>query len=266
MYQKAIVTFLDILGFSDVVRKRDPVAVNTILDSLERFTVPEAEEEPAYEPEVIAFSDSIVRVRKIETKTNKIYPFGLLFNEILDLVHAQGMLIDAEVFLRGGIAFGDIYMSGHRVFGPALVSAYELESKYAKYPRIIVSPFLLRELKTNPLLVALYHDPSTEIRFIRKLLRQGDDGMWFVDYGQAIERELDEPEMYPMFLEKHRALIIRQIRQFKSFDGVKAKYLWLANYHNQLVHEINSRWFQCYDIKRRKLFITLKELPTLRSR
>jgi hypothetical protein len=266
VYQKAIVTFLDILGFADVVRKRDHAAVSTILDSLEQFTVPEAEEEPAYEPEVIAFSDSIVRVRKIATKTNSIYPFGLLFNEILDLVHAQGMLIDAEVFLRGGIAFGDISMLGKRVFGPALVSTYELESKYAQYPRIIVSPSLFHELKVNPLLVAAHHDSDTEISFIRDMLRQGDDGMWFIDYGRAIERELDEPEMYPFFLKKHRALIVRRARQFKSSGGVLAKYLWLANYHNRLVREINSKWFHRYKIKKRRLLITLNKLPTLESK
>lgn len=232
MYQKALVTFLDILGFADFVRKRDHEAVSATLDRLERFTVPKTEEELAYEPEVITFSDSIVRVRKIATKTNRIHPLGLLFNEILDLVHAQGMLIDAGAFLRGGIAFGDISISAHRVFGPALVSAYELESKYAQYPRIIVSPLLFRELEVNPLLVALHHDPHTEISFIRDMLRQGDDGMWFIDYGRAILRELDEPGMYPIFLERHRALIVKCARQFKSFGAAKAKYLWLANYHN----------------------------------
>jgi len=266
VYEKAIVTFLDILGFADVVGKSDCTTVSTILDSLEQFTVPEAEQGCRYEPEVITFSDSIVRVRKIGTETNTNHPFGLLFNELLDLVQAQGMLIDAGILLRGAVTFGDICISEQRVFGPALVSAYELESKYARYPRVIVSPHLFHELKVNSLLVASHHDLNTEMSFIRHMLRQGDDGMWFIDYARAIEPELDEPEMYRTFLETHRALIIKRARQFKSLSTVLAKYLWLANYHNHLVHEIKSTWFQRYKTRRRKLLINLKELVTLDSK
>ncbi len=263
MYQKAIVTFLDILGFADHIKKLDYNSISKILDAVEWFTLPRKRRYSDYESKFITFSDSIIRVRKIKTKTNITYPFGLVFNEILDLVHAQGMLIDFGVLLRGGIAYGDISISGQRVFGPALINAYELESNYAKYPRILISPFIFHELKKNPLLIAKGHDSDTEINFIRDMLKQGDDGIWFIDYGRAIERELDEPEMYPKFLERHRELIIEGVREYKLKDNVLGKYLWLAKYHNQIVQEIKSKSLQRYGIKKRKLIITLKELPTL---
>lgn len=262
MYEKAIVTFLDILGFADIIHQSNPQAVKAVLDRLESFTVPDIKEESGCEPEAISFSDSVVRVRRLETEANKTMPFGILFNEILDLVHAQGMLIDSGVLLRGGIAFGDVRISGKQVFGPALASAYELESKYAQYPRIVVSASLFRELKTCPLLVASHHDPDTEISFISDMLTQGDDGMWFIDYGRAIARELDEPEMYPIFLKRHRGVVLRGIRRFRSQNrAVLVKYVWLASYHNKLVQEIDSEWCEQLGVKKHRLLIKSRELP-----
>jgi hypothetical protein len=265
VYEKAIVTYLDILGFRDIVEGSSPAKVGKILDSLERRAVPEPEndeERAGYQPEVITFSDSIVRVRKIKKEPNLTHPFGILWNEVLDLVHAQGMLIDEGVLVRGGIAFGNISMSGRQVFGPALIDAYDLESKYAQYPRIVLSPYLFQKVRTNRLL--LYHDAETEIAHIGDLIRQGDDGIWFIDYARAIAQELDEMEMYPIFLEKHRALIIERSRQFRKLSAILAKYLWLANYHNQIIHEIPPKCLRRYGMRKQKLLIRLKELPKVR--
>lgn len=100
MYQKAIITFLDILGFGDFVKDNDDKVVGKILDAVERSTVPNTEMATLYQPEVITFSDSIVRVRKVESDENLAYPIGLLFQELLDLVRAQGELIDINVLIR----------------------------------------------------------------------------------------------------------------------------------------------------------------------
>jgi len=86
MYQKAIVTFIDILGFGDFVKNSDAYHVNMVLDAVEKSTSPlilGEEVEKDDNPEVISFSDSVVRIRNIETERNKKHPIGLLFQELL---------------------------------------------------------------------------------------------------------------------------------------------------------------------------------------
>lgn len=151
MYQKAIVTFIDILGFKNLVKQSDADRINNILSKIEKATSPPAPNElfknVADNAKIVSFSDSIIRVRKIETKKNKKCPTGLLFQELMSLVHAQSELLDYEIVIRGCVSFGDIYISKGRVFGPGLIQAYELESKSALYPRIIIDPKLIQEHK-----------------------------------------------------------------------------------------------------------------------
>ena len=48
----------------------------------------------------------------------------------------------------------------------------------------------MREL---PGLVAEDRTPAEDIAYIRKLLKLGEDGLWFIDYLQAMRSELDIP-------------------------------------------------------------------------
>jgi hypothetical protein len=50
-------------------------------------------------------------------------------------------------FSRGGITIGSYYSDDNIIFSGGLVEAYTLESKIAKYPRIVVSPKMLDAVK-----------------------------------------------------------------------------------------------------------------------
>ena len=266
MYQKAIVTFIDILGFSYLINRADAEAINRVLDAVEKSTSPlilDKETKNDDHAEVLSFSDSIVRIRKIETTTNKEYPMGLLFEELISLVDAQAELIDFDIIIRGGVSIGDIFISDGRVFGPGLIEAYELESKYALYPRIIIDPRLIQEHKTNKLLKAKWHSVKDELEILGGLLKQGDDGMWFIDYATAIEQELNEPEMYPTFLRRHREVILSGAKSHAKLNSVLRKFVWMANYHNQIVATLRDETFEAYDLDKNDFIITSNELPAL---
>jgi len=141
----------------------------------------------------------------------------------------------------------------------------ELESKFALYPRIVVDPALLAEFRENELLKAAHHDLEDEEGYVSRLVRRGDDGIWFVDYIRAIESELDEPEMYPIFLQTHRQLILDGGKRFAGLNGPMSKYLWLAAYHNDVIGELKSKWFKYYGLKRAELLISPKDLPALQE-
>jgi hypothetical protein len=270
LYEVAIVTCLDILGFRELVKTTDATVVNSKLEALERFTFPTPIEPPCdpeeiYEPIVLQFSDSVLRIRRTQTKWNRQYSVGLLFQELIDLVHAQGELIQKSVLIRGGVSYGPIYLLGTRVFGPAFISAYELESRFALYPRIVVDPILLAEFHKDPLLRSAQNTPKGEEEYISRLIRRGDDGIWFVDYIRAIEHELDEPEMYPIFLQMHRKLIIEGGKRFTELDSPLSKYLWLAVYHNERISELTAKWYKYYGIKKNKLLISESDIPALQK-
>lgn len=267
MYESAIVTFLDVLGFRELVDSSTAETIHRILNSIEQFTKPVIEPTDGismdFEPKVFHFSDSIVRVRQVENNLNKSFPIGLLFHEILDLVHAQSELIREGVLLRGGITYGNVSVTESRVFGPGIIGAYDLESKYALYPRIVIGPELLKEYKSNKLLRKDGHTLEEESQYIRDLTRQGGDGIWFIDYARAVESELDDLSMYPNFLNIHRELIVSKSEHYQSLNGIMSKYIWLAHYHNQTISGISDEWFNYYGLTREELLISENEVIPL---
>ena len=159
---------------------------------------------------------------------------GAIFYEALNLVHAQADLINQGVFVRGGMTAGPIYAEGTNVFGPAFVRAYELESNFANFPRIVVGPEVFRELRSNN---RLAEDVPHDVHYLRRLLRRGDDGLWFIDYLKSIRREMDDPQGHPDFVLRHKAMIVTNAAKAVSLRTLQ-KYLWLATYHNQVCNEL----------------------------
>jgi hypothetical protein len=229
------VTFLDILGFREIVNSWSPTDIAQMLRRTQGFAAPD-EDEP--EPgslldgtnwtRAFAFSDSIVRMRPYDSEFSE----GSLFYEVIDLVHAQANLAVDGIFLRGGVSVGDAFFEENRAFGPGFVRAYQLESGVAQYPRIVVGPEVFETLRSDPRLSADQHAPEDEIHYQKRLLRQGEDGLWFIDYLRAMESELDEPLDYPGMLREHRRAIIQRASEISVASAAMPKYLWLARYHN----------------------------------
>ena len=237
-YRPAIVTFIDVLGFRELVRKSSAEEIRKIVQLTQRKASSDPDELTALERKedvnwtrTVAFSDSIIRVRPYDAE----YSEGPLFYEVIDLVHAQADLANQGIFIRGGMTVGDVYFENQSVYGPAFVRAYDLESQYANVPRIVIGPEVFREFRKNPKLRKEGHDLADEVHYLRKLLRRGEDGFWFVDYLTAIAGEMDNPDVdYPKFLERCRKFIIDAANATPTESKALQKYLWLAEYHNSV--------------------------------
>ncbi|MFD6440909.1 hypothetical protein ACFWDG_14065 [Peribacillus sp. NPDC060186] len=84
------------------------------------------------------FSDSLVISRPYHDSND-------LWQIIMDLDLVQKTLAsDVGIMIRGGLTTGKLYHKGSISFGPAFVAAYHLESKVAKYPRIIIDPKIIK--------------------------------------------------------------------------------------------------------------------------
>lgn len=261
-YRQAVVTFLDIMGFGDLVKTADAPKIKGVLDIVARFTKGDLHDFDAFGPTTIAFSDSIVRIRYIDGK-NAEYPMGHVCDEVIDMIHAQGELIKHDIVLRGGITSGHIYFDGTTVFGPALVRAYELESKAALYPRVVVDPITLNAMKTDKRLGYYHHTRDTDRRYLRNLLRRGENGRWFVDYLWAIVGELDDPDLEIEVLKDHKQLVLNRLKDSKIRLAALDKILWLATYHNRRIASLPNKWFSHFGVSRTELRITTNELPEL---
>ena len=268
MYEKAIVSFVDILGFKELVENSTSEIVKSALDLVNRFAAPKVENEDldfSFVAESISFSDCIVRMRRIEKEPNLSYPAGLVFYEIIDLLHAQGELLNQGILIRGGIAYGDIYFDKNQIFGTALNQAYELEAKYAVYPRIVLSPDLIKETKINKLLKSDSHTYEMELEYIAKLIKLGDEGLWFIDYLRAMESELDDPGMYHGYLLGHKNIICEGAKKFQKMNNTLSKYLWMAKYHNDCVNKISDEWYEAYETTKTSFEISSNELELLQN-
>jgi hypothetical protein len=114
---------------------------------------------------------------------------------LIDLVHAQTELAGRGILVRGGMTVGNIYAAADLAYGPAFVRAYDLESKLANYPRIVLDPSLIKALRDDKRIRSAQHSPDEEIAYIRSLIRQGDDGLWFVDYLGASSTEFEDNDI-----------------------------------------------------------------------
>lgn len=192
-----IVAFVDILGFSNMVKsdcenRSDSIRYFEVLREVNKET------QKIGECTITQFSDSVI--------------FSLPLSEenyikmIEILAEYQRKLLYHNIICRGAIAYGKHYKEDDFMFSQALIEAYQLESKEAIYPRIIISKNLLEYIKPF-----IQHPPSC--------LVQEKDGFYFVDYLRDADKE-------------------RSLKCLKKFDlsisaeclAVKEKYYWLYRY------------------------------------
>lgn len=231
-YEKRLVAFIDILGWSEAVQssaKEGEVAVKALgeaLVPLKAFTnytgslgalMPETGWHG--DPVMTHFSDCVVLTVKddISGRQHLLQALSVLS---LSLVH-HGFL------LRGGIARGDVYHRNGMVFGPALIEAYELERDVACAPRVILSEELSKEFKEWG---SLFERPW----------REDCDGLLFFNFlppflGNRVFQE--QTELWQRVLLPVRELIIKQALRYRERPKIFSKYRWLARYFDEVCAE-----------------------------
>ena len=117
------------------------------------------------------------------------------------------------------------------VFGPAMVAAYELESKYAVYPRIIVEKEVVNREKDN--YRKQIYGSRSDINDLESLLKRDEyNDVYYID----ILRQPQEADYYENFItmlhKVHTTIIDGLSNKNKS---VVMKYIWLKNYFNDVI-------------------------------
>jgi hypothetical protein len=132
VYSERYVAFLDVLGFSEIVRQSVnlPGQAQKLIGTLENI----ANAGQEYGDDTVLKKDDF---RALIVLSENASPAGLF--HLLAAASALSLdLLANGVFTRGGIAKGMLHHSDKVVFGPAMLEAYRLESAIARYPRILV--------------------------------------------------------------------------------------------------------------------------------
>jgi hypothetical protein len=224
-YAQRYVAFLDILGFSEIVRETDRDALPNRFDAraktLEEINSREHELDDVVgcDFQFQSFSDSIVM------SANGTAP-GLLY--LLSAVRQLALnLLGNGLLMRGAVAKGKLHHVGSVMFGPAFLKAYRIEQQIAKYPRIILSAEVYEDIKA---MAQGLLDPSYIL---------DDDGPPYLDVLRRLKelnsvtasiedlnsREIIAAQSYQRILQQ---LLDHSIHEPRHFEKVR----WFAIYWN----------------------------------
>jgi hypothetical protein len=235
-YQNRVCLFLDILGFSEHVKQTTDKEGNEITKKvleignlLQLLPIKmRSFGDSSTDRQITQFSDSIVVSFQLTDKN----AFIRLLDDIMKIVVnfvLKGYLV------RGGITYGKLLHQNNIVFGPAMIAAYELESKIAIYPRIIFDKELVVELIRNGDigLKELFNDEIESSNF----WKEDFDGKYYLNYLKGSKIYLDESDYYNSFLPTLRDFITTALRN-RSNQSVRAKYGWLRTKFNEQLNSL----------------------------
>ncbi len=247
-YQDCIVSFIDILGFKNIVEDESVEKIVTILNRMKSFK-PEENAYPAdhsgSKPYGFTMSDAIVRILPLDFK----YRDGALAWELYELLLAQIELLELGVLIRGGVTIGKAYIGKNGdgpIFGPGIIRAYEIENKKATFPRIVLDNNVIKNFKENERLRSQDNSFEVELKIIKRFIKTDDKEVNFIDYlsDRHVGEYNSEYSDYYTFLQNHANLIRENLEKYKNTKPeVYKKYEWLASYHEETIapQRINAK-------------------------
>lgn len=233
-YDDRIVCFIDILSFKNIINatvnsenkdiKSEIENVNDVLLLARDVLDIDVPCKISKSKVVTQFSDSIVISFNVEEESE-------IFYTLTEILHLIMNFVKNGILIRGGISYGKLIHNEKIVFGPGLISAYEMESKAALYPRVILDKSIIEIAK---FFHSKHADPDIEEEFLMEMVTMDTDDMYYIDYIEKAKSELDEPELeMPSYIDCLKA-IIDSNKNYEAPD-IKVKIGWLINKYNRLI-------------------------------
>lgn len=160
---KAIVAFIDILGFSENINKNWNNTENNPLKIILKIkeALPEKVKtdylmikgkdgipkvDIRVQSRVQTISDCFIISHPIKKDQDFDY-FSGLYNIVENIIEVWYLLIQNGFTIRGGIAYGDIFWNESEIIGPGYIEAYRNESCNSRVSRVILSSSCNKVLK-----------------------------------------------------------------------------------------------------------------------
>lgn len=250
-YERRLIAFIDILGFKDIVKQSetDTSKIELIYSVLEyvkdwektekwdlKFV--EIEESAQYKgvknfdlrgkTNTTTFSDSIVVSVKVDSNVNE-----MASTLIVNLAYIGAVLLEKGILIRGGLTIGNIiHIDNGTVFGQGLIDAFMLETRSAKFPRIILSDKLLNMLNYP---IESKRNSYPYHQYLNRY-RDGCVGFHQLIYYQVIESWTEmTPQLLAQSLCKVRKVIVRGLDSSFEKPEVFEKFKWMKEQYNNLI-------------------------------
>jgi hypothetical protein len=216
-YEERYVALVDVLGWSDIVERSvvDPGALSPVSEGAEIISMAR---EWAEETNQIGHSlgedttfEMDIRVSHFSDTFVFSLPIGHTAVVVLRSMLGQlcVRLLECEHYTRGAIVRGLVRHTQSVLYGPAIIHAHHLESRVAKYPRIVVSPEAEQAFEGD--------DHS---------LRTDFDGLKYLDILRPYRPTLKDLE----WLEGLHTLATRRAELDRANLERVAKHRWFASY------------------------------------
>ena len=173
-YEQRLILFLDFLGFKASIAETEsnPVKLGPLLRAIDAVGEILHSEIEGTTQQVTQFSDSIVVSYRIDEKS-------AVFDLISDLALAVIDVVSRGYLVRGAVTIGPLLHTRDHLVGPAMVRAYEMESQWADFPRVIIDPAVIdvaQEHRKDG------HTAEDEKRYVASYLKRDADGRLYFDY------------------------------------------------------------------------------------
>ena len=241
-----IVCYADILGYRDEMERAHESGIETEILWKIKNSLAEAYEPVRNAKTLGGLVDSVFDMKVFTDNIVVAYPLpwpDYSYGEsqlgtILTLfAHVQAKLAADGFLLRGGIAFGDHYQDDDLVFGSAYLEALDLD-KSGGSPRLVVAP------SVEPLVskhLKLYEDRSWAPLY-DELLEDPRDKSLFINYLRSAFEEFPECDVDHKLLASHGKTARDGLNEHRSDPSVRAKYEWMATYHNYVCDAFADRY------------------------
>lgn len=265
-----VTAFIDILGFGNKVLAAESIddikeihkGVKLIQDAFD-FETDDAltrEVQEMHKTTVLAFSDCVIVNIPLESDATKYEgTFDPIMSEITSFAYGQGICCLNSLFVRGGLDLGWWYQEDATLISQSMVNAYKAEGAVS-VPVIALTDRVFDYFSNHSHRDFYSEDYDPIPRVFRTVEIKGKKHL-YIDYmticleavgwqrsnEQLNEYRLSSPEdkdkimnegyrnNIDEWLKTHSENIKRAYAE-ASDDCVKAKYEWLANYHNEIAN------------------------------
>lgn len=226
-YEDRLILFVDFLGFKNEIEKteEDPIALERLVKATEELGT--VKEFIQFESgQITQFSDCLVISFLVNEESGVFYMLNAISMMVLILV-GKGYLI------RGAVTYGKLYHTPEVLVGPAMVKAYEMESKSAIYPRIIVDEGVLEIARSNK---REGHRDDEELEYVNSFIISDKhseyDDLKFIDYiswNSVVAVIGADDDCYADYI----TIISNLVKSGLSHENheVRKKYVWLHGHY-----------------------------------
>lgn len=256
-YKKGLVIFIDILGSQNQKDFDKLYNINNTFHTLLKDNEKNNKDYVIYQRTIYTFSDCAYIIYDFKEGV-PLYKqdLGKLFE--VALCNCESIMLhflSKNIAFRGGVAYGELYYEKDRniLFGPAINEAYQLESKVAIYPRIVLNNYVAEKIIDNWNRVVYDMDyPTTEkdimmwniignVKFLEGCIVKKDfDGIYMMHYLNSIEKNVDVSSFTrmsnDMFINSCKSFCQSQIEINNERCHIVQKYTWLLEYIDSVLN------------------------------